>query len=83
MRLEAKQPPAGKVFKKTLRLPGKRRRAHRERCELGPYQHTRESAVQAFQRIYSEYTLHGLCLPLRDVTSTARIPSRIISGNPL
>jgi hypothetical protein len=55
MRLEAKQPPAGKGFKKALRLPGKRRRAYRERCELGPYPAHRESAVQAFQRIYSEY----------------------------
>ena len=51
MRLEAKQPPAGKDFKKALRLPGKRRKAYREQQELGLYPHTRESVVRPSQAV--------------------------------
>jgi hypothetical protein len=51
MRLEAKQPPAGKVFKKALRLPGKSRKAYREGRELGPYQPIRESIVWASRAV--------------------------------
>ena len=55
MRLEAKQPTAGKVFKKVLRLPGNSHSAYGGHRALGMYPHAIESAVRAFQCVYSEF----------------------------